>query len=150
MTTAKVQISVSLLEKLAGIKKEPTKKQQQHPSHPSQLQLPGFGLPLGQHVPAGAHFAADRDSSIQQSLQQSRRVGELLLKAEEQEVAAVKQHADKLIGRYSAAPRPRACVEEQLACIDCYQQHPSDALTCSSLVDAYVACAQQAAGQLMT
>jgi hypothetical protein len=25
----------------------------------------------------------------------------------------------------SAAPRPRACVEEQLACIDCYQQNPS-------------------------
>jgi hypothetical protein len=33
-------------------------------------------------------------------LQQSRRVGELLLKAEEQEVAAVKQHADELIGQY--------------------------------------------------
>jgi hypothetical protein len=31
-----VQISVSLLEKLAGIKKEPTKKQQQHSAHPSQ------------------------------------------------------------------------------------------------------------------
>jgi hypothetical protein len=66
-----------------------------------RLQLPGFGLPLAQHVPAGAHYAAD--SSLQQSLQQSRRVGELLLKAEEQEVAAVRQHADELIGRYRCA-----------------------------------------------
>jgi hypothetical protein len=62
-----------------------------------RLQLPGFGLPLSQ-LPASGHYAAD--SSLQQSLQQSRRVGELLLKAEEQEVAAVKQHADELIGQY--------------------------------------------------
>eukprot|EP00882_Tetradesmus_deserticola_P017967 GHRQ01019278.1.p1 GENE.GHRQ01019278.1~~GHRQ01019278.1.p1 ORF type:complete len:148 (+),score=46.82 GHRQ01019278.1:314-757(+) len=145
MTTAKVQISVSLLEKLAGIKKEPIKKQQQRSIHPSQLQLPGFPLPVAQLGPGG-HYAAD--SSLQQSLQQSRRIGELLLKAEEQEVAAVKQHADELIGRYSAAPRARACEQEQLACIECYQQHPTDALACSSLVDAFFACSQRAAGQL--
>ncbi|KAF6251868.1 hypothetical protein COO60DRAFT_1556732 [Scenedesmus sp. NREL 46B-D3] len=147
MTTAKVQISVNLLEKLAGIKKEPSKKQQQRSLHPSQLQLPGFGLPLAQRMAPGGHYAAD--SSLQQSLQQSRRVGQLLLKAEEQEVAAVKQHADELIGQYSAAPRARACVQEQLACIECYQQNATDALACSSLVDAFLACSQRAAGQLM-
>lgn len=55
-----------------------------------------FGLPVVQRPPA--HLQAD--TSLQQSIQQSNRVGELLLKSEEQEVAAVRQRADELIAQY--------------------------------------------------
>lgn len=66
--------------------------------------LAGLGLPTlppelggaGPLVPA----AAAADAGLRQALATSRRVGELLLKSEEQEAAAVQQHADSLVQRY--------------------------------------------------
>jgi len=167
-----VQISVSLLEKLAGIRKEPnprSQKQQHSPGcacgqhllngRPAVVCLPGHtvllqttlastapnlkqpmkdvhhvippnavflstcnvlcmhlamcrlaigqlglpGLPRDLAAAAAAGGSASHgqlDSSLQQAIQSSRRVGELLLKSEEQEVAAVQQRAQELVQQY--------------------------------------------------
>jgi hypothetical protein len=169
-----VQISVSLLEKLAGIRKDPnprSHKQQHspgcacgqhllngrpavvcHPDHTvllqttlastapdlkqplndvhhnyfpnavflstcnvlcmhlamcrlaiGQLGLPGLPRDLAAAAAAAAGGSSSHgqlDSSLQQAIQSSRRVGELLLKSEEQEVAAVQQRAQELVQQY--------------------------------------------------
>ncbi|KAF8064650.1 hypothetical protein HT031_003451 [Scenedesmus sp. PABB004] len=158
MTTAKVQISVSLLEKLAGIRKEPARGPHagQHRAPPGLQQL-AFGPPLLGHPPhhhggggPGGGGAAD-GSALRASLAQSQRVGALLLKAEAEELAAVQARAQELVNAYSTTTQPAlSCGAERQAVLDCYAQQPGGALQCAALVDAYAACARGAAGRLMS
>eukprot|EP00879_Flechtneria_rotunda_P005024 GHRR01005300.1.p1 GENE.GHRR01005300.1~~GHRR01005300.1.p1 ORF type:complete len:145 (+),score=53.83 GHRR01005300.1:221-655(+) len=144
MTAARVSISVALLEKLGGIKKEaPAKPKQKAPAGLPHLPL---GLPV---VPPqlAAPFSAPES---QYQLRQSKRVGELLLKAEEHEVAAVKQRADELIQQYGTPCRPAPCASEQEACLSCYKENTKDVLKCAQVVAAYSACAQQALSQVFS
>eukprot|EP00775_Hariotina_reticulata_P001321 gene1321-1665_t len=113
------------------------------------LGLPSLPRDLAAAAAGGTAGHGQLDRSLQQAIQSSRRVGELLLKSEEQEVAAVQQRAQELVQQYSTNTRPEPCTSEKLSALGCYQQHPQDVLKCASLVDAYAACAAHAAGQLM-
>lgn len=62
----------------------------------------GFGIPLMPH--AAHHHTAEgplgTDAALQRQIKQSQRVGTLLLKAEDEELAAVQQRADELMKQY--------------------------------------------------
>lgn len=71
--------------------------------HQPSRRLPlGFGIPLVPHIPH--HHTAEGpigpDAALQRQIKQSQRVGTLLLKSEEDEVAAINQRADELIQQY--------------------------------------------------
>ncbi|KIZ06621.1 hypothetical protein MNEG_1323 [Monoraphidium neglectum] len=136
---AQIQISIKLLEKLAGIKREEPQQQRRPQRGP---QGAGLGrLPLT--PPDMTAFSLDPE--LRGALAASRRVGSLLLKAEEQEMEKVAAAADDLIRReYSTPAREVPCQRERDACINCYQHHKQDAWACAEMVDAYASCASAA------
>jgi len=141
-----IQISKGLLYKLAGVK-DPNKQQKQQqvpqPSAPPQLKLPPLLRGELSHP-----FLADKES--RQLLAQSKRVGGLLLKQEEQELQQIEQHAQELLDQQHKNPvRPEPCQGEKLACLTCYQEHAKDPLACAGLVQQYSACAKAVRGSLM-
>ncbi|KAI8476500.1 MAG: hypothetical protein J3K34DRAFT_400593 [Monoraphidium minutum] len=144
MESVKIQISIKLLEKLAGIKQE-HKPQRRQARGPPQLPgipgLAGLALPPGGLDPG----AFSLEPELRGALVPSRRVGLLLLKAEDTEMGKVAAAADELIAReYSVPVREVPCQGEQAAVVDCYQAHKEGAWACSGLVDAYAACAAAA------
>lgn len=61
------------------------------------------------------------EPELRGALAASRRVGGLLLKAEEREAAAIAVAAQKLLGSTAAAPaRPMPCGAERAATVECY------------------------------
>ncbi|CAL8462414.1 g1947 [Coccomyxa elongata] len=86
-----------------------------------------------------------RDPKLQEALRHSRRVGDMLLKVEEQEMAKVNQLTDDLLKKEYRAPlRETPCLQEREACLQCYKNNSQDVLKCADAVAAYAACAQQA------
>lgn len=87
-----------------------------------------------------------RSSRVADSaLQHSRRVGDLLLKNEDEEVQRVTQYAEELLDHeYRAPMKPTPCEQARQQCLACYTQHPQDVLKCGEAVEAYKACADQA------
>jgi hypothetical protein len=57
-------------------------------------------LPPHFHQAPPSSFHSQRDSELQEVIRESKRVGELLLKAGDQELAAVQQQADKLLHNF--------------------------------------------------
>ncbi|CAL5227716.1 g10726 [Coccomyxa viridis] len=85
-----------------------------------------------------------QDPHLEQALQQSRRVGDLLLKNEEQETAEISRLAADLLDREYRAPlKEPPCLKEREACIQCYKENVKDALKCQDAVRAYSQCSQR-------
>lgn len=101
----------------------------------------GIQLPFSREAAA----IAAGDARVSRSLLATKRVGDLILKNEEEELAAARQLADELLKReYYAPARPVACLQQRQACVDCYQAHAGDPLKCAAQVQAYSQCAQAA------
>eukprot|EP00898_Chlorokybus_atmophyticus_P000395 jgi/Chlat1/1356/Chrsp119S01788 len=82
---------------------------------------------------------------VQQALAHSARVGDLLLKREEEELAKVDTFAKELHEKEYVAPmRPTPCEAERETCVKCYKEHPEDPLRCGAAVKAFSACARKA------
>ncbi|PSC69439.1 cytochrome c oxidase assembly [Micractinium conductrix] len=139
-----VRVTQGLLEQLDG---------KPRPSRPA----PGGGLPFAgsaaaqglrpptQQAELSDAALAAGDASLAAALQRSRRVGGLLLRHEEAELAAANQLADELVAREFAAPsRPHPCSQQADDCVRCYTEHASDSLACAAAVEAYGACAKAA------
>lgn len=62
-----------------------------------RLGLGGLPLPPHFHQTQPSSFHSQRDNELQEVIRESKRVGGLLLKAGDQELAAVQQQADKLL-----------------------------------------------------
>ena len=82
---------------------------------------------------------------LDHALARSLRVGELLLKNEEAELALTRERASEMQSRHhlvhvKAAP----CVAEREACRVCYETNADDTLRCGHEVAAYDACARAA------
>jgi hypothetical protein len=85
------------------------------------------------------------DRALAAALERSRRVGGLLLRHEDAELAAVGQLAEELVQREFATPsRPRPCAQQADDCVRCYAEHADDSLACAPAVEAYGACAKAA------
>ncbi|KAK9863453.1 hypothetical protein WJX84_012093 [Apatococcus fuscideae] len=98
----------------------------------------GKGLPV-------AHMQEEEpDEHIQHALERSRRVGQLLLRREQDELETVKQYADDLIQNEYRLPQNEApCSQQRDGCLQCYQDHEQDCWRCKPEVDAYTACVHQ-------
>lgn len=109
-----------------------------HPIPPRRLQQQ-------QADEEAALVAARADASLARALESSRRVGMLLLKHEDEELARIGALADELVAREYAAPsRPRPCQQQADDCVRCYAEHAADPLACAAAVRAYGECAQAA------
>lgn len=94
---------------------------------------------------AAALAAARQDRDLAHALDRSRRVGGLLLKAEDEELGRVGALADELLAREYASPqRARACQAEAADSVRCYADNADNPLACGAAVEAYSACAKAA------
>ena len=82
-----------------------------------------------------------QDPQLQQALETSSRIADLLLKNEQEELQRVSSYAQQLIDHeYRAPAREMLCKAEQAACLSCYQQHPDVRSATSGHV--FVTCLQ--------
>ena len=87
---------------------------------------------------------------LSRALQRSRRVGDMLLQREDQELAQIEALAEELAQReYTPPSREKPCGEHAAACLACYQQHPEEPTRCHTAVEAYAACARTAAAGIV-
>ncbi|KAK2080107.1 hypothetical protein QBZ16_002503 [Prototheca wickerhamii] len=87
---------------------------------------------------------AKQDRALAHALEQSHRVGRMLLKAEDAELAQVQKLADELIAsEYNAPSKPVPCKDAAKAAKECYLAHASNPLACAAAVDAYAQCTSQ-------
>ncbi|KAK9792073.1 hypothetical protein WJX73_008922 [Symbiochloris irregularis] len=135
-----VRVTSGLLAQLSGSRRRAV------PARPS-------GPPIVVNEPPGEPSRTEeevlalmrRDRELQQALQRSRRAGDLLLKAEEDEVAAVNQLVSDLLQKeYRGPVREAPCRREHAKCLQCYQHNPADPLKCATAVQAYAQCAHAA------
>ena len=93
---------------------------------------------------------AMQDRSLVRAIERSRRVGSLLLKREDEELAAVGALADELLAQeYQAPARPPPCQEQAAECLHCYTEHAGDTLKCAAAVHAYSDCTHKAYAAVM-
>ncbi|CAK0751520.1 hypothetical protein CVIRNUC_002074 [Coccomyxa viridis] len=130
-----VRVTRELLEQLSG---------KERPRH-GQKDVTASIAPLRQ-VPQKEEEAVlviRQDPRMEDALQQSQRMGDLLLKHEQQETAEISRLAADLIDREYRAPlKDPPCLKEREACIQCYKANADDALRCRDAVSAYSQCAQ--------
>jgi hypothetical protein len=82
---------------------------------------------------------------LDHAIARSFRVGELLLKNEQAELAAVRERASEAQSRHQMMrARNTPCVAEREACRVCYETNAEDTLRCGNEVAAYDACARAA------
>ncbi|KAG1659801.1 hypothetical protein FOA52_002137 [Chlamydomonas sp. UWO 241] len=129
-----VEISVGVIEKLAGLKKPPQKQ---------SLGAGPSSSPFSYGNPEVATLSKT-DAALSKALAVSRRVGSLLLKAEEAEVATVKRYSEDLLSKHSFPVKDEPCGSQRDAAVGCYEANPGDTLKCSAQVKAYEACSAAA------
>eukprot|EP01025_Chloroclados_australasicus_P063452 TRINITY_DN8398_c0_g1_i1.p3 TRINITY_DN8398_c0_g1~~TRINITY_DN8398_c0_g1_i1.p3 ORF type:complete len:155 (-),score=8.38 TRINITY_DN8398_c0_g1_i1:158-622(-) len=114
------------------------------PSTTGHTRAPNQGVPsyFSQLDPETAMFIR-RHREVQSALSTSRKVGNLLLKHEEAELAKVRAQAAALLSTKSTQGPKRCCAAEREACTACYAQFPGDELQCTGAVAAYEACARR-------
>lgn len=83
-----------------------------------------------------------KDAEMQYALATAKKVGDLLVKRETEEVANVKAFAEELRGKYPTEGAAVPCQTEMEACVNCYEG--GDVTKCGEVVDAYGACAADA------
>ena len=95
---------------------------------------------------AGAALRAAREErALAATLESSRRVGNLLLKHEAEELDRIENLAQELLAREYAVPHhPPPCQQAADDCVRCYAEHPGEPLACAAAVEAYGACAKRA------
>lgn len=72
-------------------------------------------------------------------------MGNLLLKAEGEELRRIDALAAELVAREYAAPsRPRPCRQQADDCVRCYADNAGDPLACAAAVEAYSSCVRAA------
>lgn len=125
------QVTQTLLEQLAG--REPPKRRILKPlKQQQQEQLRRI------------------DPKLASALQTSRRVGDVLIKIEDEEMLKVQQLADVMLhSEYAAPARPPFCQQEAAACLQCYEQNQSDPLKCRDAVAAYSRCATESTSAML-
>ncbi|KAK3251436.1 hypothetical protein CYMTET_39225 [Cymbomonas tetramitiformis] len=108
------------------------------------LERPSW-LPSSQ-IPYSPLPSFPQDSGADSSLQPSVRKGNMLIKAESEELPKVKGLVDELLEReYRPPERPPPCSTEREACLSCYLTNPQEPFKCSPMVDAFSACAKNLA-----
>mmetsp|Transcript_19077 Transcript_19077/g.26418 ORF Transcript_19077/g.26418 Transcript_19077/m.26418 type:complete len:157 (+) Transcript_19077:202-672(+) len=130
-----VRVTAKLLDNLNGEKtlSEASRSDDEPAQDPPRVTLPSQLLYLQQR------------SSATQPLPPSKRVGDMLLKHEEEEIVKVQQLAKELVDKEFKAPlRPIPCSDEKAACVYCYQLNSTDPLLCAEKVSAFSQCAQDA------
>lgn len=140
-----VKITQGLLEQLQG---------KQAPKHaPQSLIPPAMLQPKGQQAfiqrPSDVEQQTTElireDAAVRRALEGSRRVGDMLVKAHQQEAQQITQLADELMKKeYIAPTREAPCQREQQACLDCYRNNKTAPTKCAELVQGYSKCAQSA------
>jgi hypothetical protein len=69
-------------------------------------------------------------------------VGDLLLRRERDETAAISHLAQELLDKeYRTPSRELRCSAERDACLQCYLQNAASPLNCAAQVDAFARCA---------
>ncbi|XP_042051752.1 uncharacterized protein LOC121797086 [Salvia splendens] len=160
-----VQISSNLVKKLLDdgetekVKKKTRKPRQKNPQQPQAQQVPGdleaLGgpsstawpiqpslyppPPLPSHKPPNSNLEA-----IRSVLEESEKVVERLRKNEENMLQEVTERAkglhDKEFELRNSKPIP--CLDEKIACLNCYKEHINDPLKCAQLVRYFANCAR--------
>ena len=139
MEDFRITISRGLLQQLAGIKREPAFK----PPPPPTPQI--------SKVRKETLEAIKQDQDIRAALGRAKRVGDLLLKREEEERRKVDEMASRMLQREHRPPRGVPCEEEKSRCLTCYQERtPELAFQCSKYVDEYARCAEKVLGEVVT
>lgn len=142
-----VRITHQLLDSLDGTRK--VKEEVVQESEAPLPRLPSFNAPVPfmqqQRKPEPEpEPEEDPFAHLRTYLINSEKVGDLLLKVEAEEWSKVQQRAQELAdAAYMAPNNPPPCQPEHNACLDCYQQNPTNALLCSDAVSAYSACTQE-------
>lgn len=144
-----IRISKSLLDQLNG--KAPLPRRAPVTigggSIAQAVRPPPAALPSAE---AEAAALARQDRGLAQAVERSRRVGSLLLKREDEELAKVGALAEELLAKeYQAPSRPLPCQEQAAECLRCYTEHTSDTLLCADAVRAYSDCSRQAFAAVM-
>mmetsp|Transcript_8718 Transcript_8718/g.15079 ORF Transcript_8718/g.15079 Transcript_8718/m.15079 type:complete len:146 (+) Transcript_8718:75-512(+) len=126
-----ITFTTGLIEKLAGVRR--LTPPQTHAPEPRPLMMHPEILALKQ-----------KDAQLAKALTSSKRVGHLLVKAEEEESLKIQQLGQELLQQYRFDPRPVPCQQERDACVECYSGNTQSPWRCEALVDAYSQCASQA------
>mmetsp|Transcript_924 Transcript_924/g.2820 ORF Transcript_924/g.2820 Transcript_924/m.2820 type:complete len:172 (+) Transcript_924:160-675(+) len=147
---SRVTVNPKLLQQLAG--ENSSGQASGHGSEDDSREAPHHFAP-GQgsflHQPSQRTRVEEEAAALAGDLNRSRRVGGLLLRHEDDELAQVQQYAEELLDHeYRAPSRKPPCVADRDACLACYTSHPKDPLACASSVSAYKACAQSAFAQV--
>jgi hypothetical protein len=73
------------------------------------------------------------------------RLGDALLKQEDEEMQRIASLAQQLLDAESNTPAPPlACTAERAACSACYEQNAAQPLSCKAQVEAFARCADNA------
>ena len=82
---------------------------------------------------------------LEAALEGSLRIGNMLLKREEEELTLVKQYADELSTNHFALPaNEMPCAKEREMCTECYTTNNTEPLKCASVVSSYATCSREA------
>jgi hypothetical protein len=107
--------------------------------------LPAFRPPPSQPD------TAQQDGQVARALERSRRIGDMLLAREEEELQKIQSLAEELINRELRIPsNGRPCEDKAAGCLRCYQEHAENPLACAEFVEAYRLCANQAVLRVST
>lgn len=102
-------------------------------------------LPFAQSLEQAVSKRMRQDQELRQALEESKMAGELLLKAEGEELKRVRQFANDLIQKeYSVPSQEAPCLQQQEDVLNCYTAHRENPLVCGGAVDAYAQCADLA------
>jgi len=142
-----IRINKRLLDSLDDRRKKQTRMEATEgvPPPPATLTLPyRFPLPTAELVDRSGGMD-DQMVFLRRKLQYSKKVGNLLIKHEDEELPKVQQQVQELMDKqYKAPMRAPPCAAEKGACLACYQAFPDDPLRCAEAVAAFSKCAKQA------
>lgn len=87
----------------------------------------------------------ENGSQLQKALSRSRRVGDMLLAREDEELQKIESLAQELIEREQPMASGEApCQAESEACLKCYLENSDNPTVCSEAVQRYSQCAHRA------
>jgi len=125
-----VTISKTFVENLRGEKRVQS---------PSKLEAP----PKSRADPDTVAYLREH-AELRHAVRKSRRVGDLLLKRESEELEKIKQKADQLSNHaVTRHPTSDSCLAARIAVQQCCQSNPAEIAKCSELIESYSSCANK-------
>jgi len=101
-------------------------------------------------VDQDAAMTIRRSELLKRALERSRRVGDMLLAREDEELEQIDQLAEEIIKKeYRSPSRERPCQSEAAACLQCYEMNSENPTVCETAVNAYSSCAREAAATVL-